>query len=483
MPNPHVFPLLDHPGPAPELAARSGQGNWDAYALPAPADRLLPFVVSRLRVPGQASWLNCASIVDADTEELLVTLTPTGPTIGAPPSLGLVFDKVPDPANGVDHFIYYGALIPGLGLPCGRALRLLVDNQWQSPRFFAVADLSGYQRIEWSHPGPFSGVPYGSGLTQRLYVDNGGLQVAPARTVEASTQDAVSGALRTDSFAAYMVRTATVGVVPAYLADALLVAKAHKYFAIDSQPWRLTEAKPELVGADGGRSTFTLTVEGLAPIQSRASCPAPPLMAVAFDPVADAPRPWRCGDASDVAPDFQPTGAFVCETASGDNTGNVTLTTQDQNPYSPTFGQSGTRAGGMDVVRCPLPPMYYSVEVSGTTTRDDCPTGQTGQSVYYAVPAGQFSLRSSLAAADAQAAVDAQATTYYNDNRQAYANAQGSCSGGNDTGYGPVYNGDGCFTCQMENRGDSGDVRDATLAEIRTYYRGTDNNGDPCPAC
>ncbi|GAB2865913.1 DUF5977 domain-containing protein [Hymenobacter ruber] len=477
MPNPHVFPLLDYPGPAPELAARSGQGNWEPYALAAPNDRLLPFVVTRLQVPGQASWLNCASIVDADTEELLFPLTPTGPTAGSPPALGLVFDKMPDSANGVDYFIYYGALIPGLTLPCGRALRLLVDNQWQSPRFFAVTDLSGYQRLEWSHPGPFSGVPYGTGFTQRLYVDNGGLQFAAPRTVETSTQDAVTGALRTDSFAAYAVRTGTVGVAPLYLADALSVAKAHKTFTIDGELWRLTEAKPDPVGPDGGRSTFTLTVEGLTPIQSRAACSAPPLAPAAFDPVADAPRPWRCGDASDTAPDFQPTGAFTCDVDENGNTGYADLTTQDLNPNSATYGATATRPGAFDPVRCPIPPTYYSAAVSGTAPRNDCPSGQTGTEVLYTVPAGQFSSRLS------QADANDQATAFYNDNRQAYANAQGSCSGGGDTGYGPVYDGGGCFTCQMENRADAGDVRDATLAEIRAYFRNTDNDGAPCAPC
>ncbi|OGX80844.1 hypothetical protein BEN47_06190 [Hymenobacter lapidarius] len=55
--NVHTFPLLAYPGPAPETAARAGMGGWDAYALWAPTDRLLPFVLQRpLLVGAPRGW-------------------------------------------------------------------------------------------------------------------------------------------------------------------------------------------------------------------------------------------------------------------------------------------------------------------------------------------------------------------------------------------------------------------------------------------
>ncbi|MBF9140857.1 DUF5977 domain-containing protein [Hymenobacter properus] len=462
--NAHVFPLVAHPGPAPELAARSGQGGWEPYALPAPNDRLLPFVLTRLRAPGQAAWLNCATIVDADTEDVLVNLAPTGQTAGSPPALGLVLAKVID--GDREHFLYYGALIAGLALPCGRPLRLLLDNAWQSARFVAINNLSGYQKLEWTHPGPLSGIPYGTGLVQRLYVENGGLQYAAPREVQASSQDATTGALRTDYFASYASRTSTVPPVPRFLADAVQGAKAHKTFTVDGEPWRLTGAKETEAGPDGGRWSLQLSLESLEALQSRTACPPAPLAVHAFDPVADAPRGWRCGDTSDTAPDWQTFQRTCAEANDGSNSGLVNWSQRDVNPYS--AGYSNTRSvlnAETDTVLCPIPPTYYSAEVSDLVTRNNCPSGQVGGAVAYTIAAGLFSSRES------QADADASALAYFNANKQAYANTHGTCT---SAAFQPVYYDSGtftgCFACQMVNPDNASDVRSATADERAQYF-------------
>lgn len=474
--NPYPYPLVPYPGLAPELAVRSAMGGWGPYAQPAPADRFLPFVVTRTLDLANSRWLNCARVEHADTGALITTLTPVGYTGAAGNDFDLPFRKYTDEAHGVEHFVYFGGIVQALALPCGVPLRLVVDTEWQSPRFHAVPDLSGFLLLEWWDNGPANGVPYGTGFRQRLYVENAALQFTEPTTEKETTKNAATGEERIDYLAKTNNAAFTVPLVPAYLAEAVSGAEASAHLEIDGQAWQAVDIKPAVQGEDGGRWNLAITVKQKQVLRYRASCPPDPLADAGYDATADAPRPYRCGDTSDTAPDFVDTGGFNCETDDFGNTGYAVLETRDNNPYSTTCGQTSQRNVGQDA-RCPVPPTYYSAKVSGYTTRNNCPTGQTGESVYFEVLTGAFTSRANQQAANdlAQAAYDA--------NRQANANTTGSCAGGADTGYGPVYNGDGCFACQMENRGDATDIRSATLAESRQYFRRTDNNGDPCTPC
>jgi hypothetical protein len=475
--NPHVFRIAPWPGRAPELSARSGQGNWEAYALPAPADRLLPFVLSRTLAPGNSAWVNCATIVDADTEQVLFTLTPTGQTTSAPGPYGLVLAKVVDKVNSTEHFIYTGPRIPNLALPCGRSLRLLLDNEWQSPRFVAYTDLSGFQELEWFHPGPLSGVPYGTGLVQRLYVENGGLQYAAPREVKSSTQDSTSGTQRLDFYAKYRAATTNVSLAPRYLSEAVAAAEVHKFFRVDGEPWRVTGVKETVAGTDGGRWTMQVSLEQEQVLQARLACPPPPLPVLAYDPVADKVRGWRCGDASDTAADFLPTGSVSCELQDGRNTGYALIETKDRNRFSATFGnvQSVRR---LDTDSCPMPQRYYSAYYASVAYKNNCPDGQYGTGVALISEEGKFS-----SLLNKQDATD-QAVAWVTANQQANANLLGSCQSDNalET-YFPRYDDNGCFTCQMVSNLDPSEVVAATPAQIQAYGRATDNAGNPCPSC
>lgn len=467
--NIHTFPLVPYPGRAPELAPLSGMGSWEPYALLAPADRLLPFVLTRALLLSQGAWVNCARIEHADTGALVIDLVPTGQGV-AVPALGLTLAKYQDVAAGVEHFAYLGALVPGLALPCGVPLRLILDNAWQSPRFLARADLDTTCLLaEWWHDFPLYRVPYGAGLRQHFYLENAALHYAPTATKQEVTTDAATGVERIDYLAQYRAATVSTEAVPPYLAEALSAARAHHRFTLDGEKWRIEDTKDTVAGSDGGRSTLVLDLQQ-TDVLIRRNCPAPVPVPLAF--VAGSVRPWRCGVASDTAPDFQRTGAYACALdSSGRNTGQATFTEKDLNPYSATFNTTRPTALLAAAALCPVP--YFSHAVSGLTTRNNCPSGQDGAPVTYTVPAGQFT--SVISQADANGKADA----FYAATKQANANANGTCTVG-DAQYKPRYLPDGCFSDQMVNRADPNDVRDATADEHTRYFRAT-VGGLACP--
>lgn len=65
---------------------------------------------------------------------------------------------------------------------------------------------------------------------------------------------------------------------------------------------------------------------------------------------------------------------------------------------------------------------YYNTQVSACATKNDCPTGYTGSIVTYTVNAGTYSSTTS------QTDADSKATTDLNNNKQSYANANGTCT-------------------------------------------------------
>ena len=460
-------------------------GGWDAYALAAPADRLLPFVLSRPATGGGASaWVNCAWIEHADTGARIATLLPTGGTAGSPPPNALVLSRATDAARNATHFIYSGGIIPGLALPCGVPLRLVLDNAYQSPRFLAYTDLSGFLSMEWWHGGPLAGVPYGTGMRQHFYVDAAALAYAPTARKKDVTLDSATGLERLDFLS--LLRTATLNTepLPGYLLEAFDGLEAHSNVLLDGEAWKVKEVKATTSGPEGGRSSLSVTVEQQQVVISRAGL-APLLPVRPFNAVTDAPRPWRCGDTTDTAADYQTFQRTCGEDANGNNSGGVNWSQRDMNPGSATFNATRTVLNAeTDVVLCPLPHVYQSALVSGQPQRNNCPAGQSGTAVTYTLAAGLFTSLSDQATAD-QAARDHYAAT-----AQAYANQHGACVAGGPGGtgavYNPVYTAAGCFACQLVNAADPADVRDATDAEAAQYYvNGVMVNGryESCPGC
>lgn len=360
--NPHTFPLLPlSPADAlpPELAARAGMGGWEPYAQPVPFDRLPPFVVTR-PVPTAGStatngpWLNCARIEDADTGALVQTLRPVGYTAGAGVDYDLLFSKYPDPAGRVEYFVYFGGQIQGLALACGRAYRLVVDNAYYSPRFAPFVAAAAFLKVEWWDRGPANGVPYGTGLRQRLWLPNGELQFAKPSTVRKTTEDPATGAERLDFLAKTQKATFAVPPVPRYLAEAVEALEAVAFLEINGQAWEADAVEFTPSGTDSGRSQGTVTVKRNAIIY-KASCPAPALADAGYDPARDAAHPWRCGDLTDLATEWQNTAAHACIlNSSGYPTGMATFTQIDVNPQSPTYNTTRTGPVVAAAALCPV---------------------------------------------------------------------------------------------------------------------------------
>jgi hypothetical protein len=108
---------------------------------------------------------------------------------------------------------------------------------------------------------------------------------------------------------------------------------------------------------------------------------------------------------------------------------------------SVTYGlELNPNAAVIQTISCattPLPTTYYSTPQSGTATRNNCSEGYTGSTVTLSVIANGYS--STISVEDA----NNQAIAYINANKQAYANANGTCTStcaeytiGTSAGYG-----------------------------------------------
>lgn len=112
----------------------------------------------------------------------------------------------------------------------------------------------------------------------------------------------------------------------------------------------------------------------------------------------------------------------------GNSVNSITGGQPSGTQYTQYVGVQTTINNG-DVVRVTMgdsPTTYYSAAASFPATKNNCPAGAIGSTVNLNLPYGLYT--STVSQADA----DAQATTYGNANKQAYANTNGSCAYGND---------------------------------------------------
>jgi hypothetical protein len=153
-------------------------------------------------------------------------------------------------------------------------------------------------------------VPYGTGLRQRLFVEAAALRFGVPRKTTSETQGS-DGSVRVD-FAA-LTRTAMFELppVPSYLLQAVHAMAAHKYVEADGLSLRALDAKQTDVGDNPCRWTLSVNLEETTVLVSR-GCPTP--LPVLLDGAGYEPRGWRCGDASDVEPDWQDDPTLIeCE--------------------------------------------------------------------------------------------------------------------------------------------------------------------------
>lgn len=103
------------------------------------------------------------------------------------------------------------------------------------------------------------------------------------------------------------------------------------------------------------------------------------------------------------------------------NTYTSTISVADANSKAIAYIDANKQAYANANATCTAP-IYYNTQQSGTATRNNCSAGSTGSEVTLTVAANTFS--SSTSVADA----NNQAIAYIDANKQAYANANGTCT-------------------------------------------------------
>jgi hypothetical protein len=103
------------------------------------------------------------------------------------------------------------------------------------------------------------------------------------------------------------------------------------------------------------------------------------------------------------------------------NTYTSTISIADANSKAVTYIDANKQAYANANASCTAP-IYYNTEQSGTATRNNCSEGYTGGDATLTISANTYS--SNISIADA----NNQAIAYIDANKQAYANANGSCT-------------------------------------------------------
>lgn len=310
-----ALPFSAYPGVPPDTeSARCGA--WGAYHLPIPQDRLLPFVLSR-PYAGPNSRLNCASLVDAVSYKLIVRLSVDPNDTSAP---YLPTQKATD--GRTEWILYYGGVIQNIPLVCGRPVRLILDNGYQSAAMVPV--LHTGLILEWYHSGVLQDIPYGvDGFAQRLYLP--GTELLPADsalTVEEDT-DALTGATTVTSQTLTYNSSFSV-VLPVWAARFWQTIPLHRYKFLSSfgDVSKLSIKQTDMGDGitQGCRLRLDVTVQQTEILHVGSGCDRAALPVLVEEaPAGFSPRAYLCGDDSDTRSDWQRTGQSECEQDGGAN--------------------------------------------------------------------------------------------------------------------------------------------------------------------
>jgi hypothetical protein len=135
---------------------------------------------------------------------------------------------------------------------------------------------------------------------------------------------------------------------------------------------------------------------------------------------ADDPVNRVCNVSTAPVWEWLPGSASYCASLNGNLPPHLFVLETDINPNSSTYLQTRWSDVGPRE-ECPSG-NYYNAAQSQNFTRNNCPSGYTGSTVTYTVPAGTYSSTTSQAAADQLAMNDINA------NGQNYANTNGTCT-------------------------------------------------------
>lgn len=127
------------------------------------------------------------------------------------------------------------------------------------------------------------------------------------------------------------------------------------------------------------------------------------------------------------------------------NTGEQEIEQLDTNPASSSFGTRRWLPSGVNTTACPIPTpttsQFRSALIAEVVYRDTCPATDLPDGVTYRLEIGFRT--SGLSQADA----DAQARAYFDANKQAFANANDTCSPDPSQGtYSCERSPEGCWT-------------------------------------
>ena len=116
------------------------------------------------------------------------------------------------------------------------------------------------------------------------------------------------------------------------------------------------------------------------------------------------------------------TGSFYTTTVSA-GTFTSTASQADANNQAIAYLTSVSQSNANTFGSCSIN-TFYNIQISGSITKNDCPTCQTGSSVLYTVPASSSMFTNTCSLSEA----NTSASIYFAATSQSYANTNGTCS-------------------------------------------------------
>jgi len=414
------------------------------YALYAPDNAFLPFRVIK---PADGRIFACVTVFDLLDQEIT--------TIG---KSGMNWKMFSD--GNYDYVYYFGTPISGLNLPCGKYY--LQIGSYYSEVFTVGSDINSLLKLTWRSGKPVGNLTYVPGWYQTAYLNNGIDQPEYPVDVAFQTNGLNQDIIQTGKVAkVYRIVTEPL---PEFLTDALSLLPLHSEISVGSITGvQKVELRPSYLAH--GLNLSSLEIKFTEEEIFTGGCNNDLFTEINADGAGN--LPGSCGIQADTSAYWVDTPNYTCEKTNGQNTGYANQEQKDQNPDSPTYGQTRTVRIASNL--CPVVvAVYKNTEIIDFITRNNCEYGYEGEQVLYTVPAGQFT--STVSQQEAQS----QAQAYFDANKQAYANENGSCF---ISEWEPVYSKSGCFDNIMQK---GNQRRAATSTEIKQYAREFDDDGNPC---
>lgn len=329
--------------------------------LVAPPNRFLPFLVAK---PATGQGLDCVIVFNADTDTIVTTILPASVAVS-------VYTD-----GTTDYYIYYGSLVTGLALACGR---YFLDVKGYFSEVFTVVDnADSLLKIEWKNSADIAGLPYSLGFMQRLYLD--AAVSTPSYPYREEGEKDGSGEFVALSRTLTKTWNFDTRLLPEFLLDVLQSLTLHDAVTIGAHP-AVINLKGKVTASTADECASIAQIEFSDPPINASHC-APPLTWLPVDTREYVPKPWLCSIVATSAPFWENTGTVRCV---------VTATS------------------------------FTSVAITEMVTANNCPPNTTSQPVSYTLGAGFYVSPAS------QIDADTQARAYFDATKQAFANNNSIC--------------------------------------------------------